>query len=252
MRFEGKMGSSYSEFKKKQFFKLSNLIPLLTVFVGIIAISFSLLGLIKLTIPEGIVISLLALLAFDALTERLSILARIENHLRKISVGQALRTRDVIPPLQEYARNASEICIAAVSAMSICHPNIHFFRKKLEAGCNIKIALLDPESPTLQTFYLQYGMHTAQKDIQTSLECLEGLVKEKCEVRLLKVFLPLSMVAVDLEKESGSILVEFHAYKKTVGERPHVLLTPQESSYWFNFYKQQFEQAWSDASPWKP
>jgi hypothetical protein len=251
------MRSQNSPSKKRNYFKLTNLIPFLTILTGITAIGFSLLGVIKFTIPEGIIIALLALLAFDALTERLGILGRIEMLIEEIQIGQALRSRDEIPPFTEYSKSASEICIAAVSAIAICPSHTNFFEKKVKEGCNIKIVLLDPNSPHLDTLHEQYGVPSAQDGIKASLKCLEKLVQMKdaigkFEVRLLEVFLPVSMVAVDVQKESGSVLVEFHSYKKPVDERPHIIITAKENPKWFNSYKEQFDQAWSDGSKWKP
>lgn len=60
------------------------------------------------------------------------------------------------------------------------------------------------------------------------------------------------MFAVDLQKSSGSMVVEYHVYKDTPEERPHLFFTSQNDPYWFNFYKQQFEQAWAEAKIWAP
>lgn len=251
------MKSQNSLSKKRHYFKLTNLIPFVTILTGITAICFSLLDVIKFTMPESIIVALLALLAFDALTERLGILGRIENLIERIQVGQALKSRSEIPPFTEYSKSASEICIAAVSAIAICPGHINFFKNKLKEGCNIKIILLDPNSPHLETLNEQYGDPSAQDGIKASLTYLEKLVqmkdtKGKFEVRLVKVFLPVSMVAVDVQKESGSVLVEFHCYKMSVEERPNIIITAKENPRWFNFYKEQFDQAWSDGSIWKP
>jgi hypothetical protein len=246
-----------SNYKGKHYLKLSNLIPLVIILTGITAVSLSLLGEIKLTIPEGIIISLLSLLAFDALTERLSILWRIEKHVKETSIPQFIKSRTEIKPFSEYAQNASEICIAAVSAIAICPQNINFFVEKLKNGCNIKIVLLNPESHSIETLHIQYGIPTAKTGIEASLECLKGIFetqkfKGKFEVQLLDVFLPISIVAIDLENNTGSILVEFHSYKKTVDERPHIIISAKDNPQWFNSYREQFKQAWSDSIPWEP
>jgi len=75
-------------------------------------------------------------------------------------------------------------------------------------------------------------------------------VKGKGEIRLLNVFLPFSMVAADLVKDSGAMIIEYHAYKIALGDRPHVVLTPRDTPYWFSFYKEQFERVWIDAVSW--
>ena len=94
-------------------------------------------------------------------------------------------------------------------------------------------------------------------DVQSTLAMLEQLLRlkeaaGKCEVRLSSVFLPYSMVAVDLSKERGTMVVEYYTYRMSMGERPHVVLTPRGSDEWFERYRLQFEQVWADATPWMP
>jgi len=247
----------------RQWLRPNRLIPLLTILSAGVAIVLSLLNIIQLTVAEQIVIALLALLAVDALTERLSVLEKIEAKLEEIEAEledlpalQALRSRDVLPSIENQAAQASEICIAAVSAVSLSH-HAGFYRSKIAGGCKIRVILLDPQGQSLQTWELQNKKPTAAGDIKGTLMGFEDLVKMKateggCEVRLSKVFLPYSVVAVDMNKKSGSMIVEFHAYKRLVDERPHVFLTPTQNSKWFNFYREQFEEAWSQAVVWAP
>jgi hypothetical protein len=65
----------------KRWIKPSRFIPLLTILGAGTAIIFSLFGIIGLSVAENIILALLALLAVDALIERLSILERIETKL---------------------------------------------------------------------------------------------------------------------------------------------------------------------------
>jgi hypothetical protein len=107
-------------------FRLNRLIPGVTVLCAGAAIVLSLLGLMKLSISENIIVTLLGLLAGDALTERIGILDRLERALSALKVGKGLRSRQEIPSIQAHAAGASEICIVAVSAISIAHSNAHF------------------------------------------------------------------------------------------------------------------------------
>jgi hypothetical protein len=64
---------------------------------------------IKLSMAENIIIALLALLAVDALSERLNILERVDAKLSNLAVGQTLRRRRDIPTPTSHARHATEI-----------------------------------------------------------------------------------------------------------------------------------------------
>jgi len=232
--------------------KPSRLIPLLTILGAGVAIVLSLFKVFQLSIAENIIIALLGLLAGDALSERLSLLEKIEAKLGNLLVGQTLRKRDHLPPVEEQAFHASEICIAAMSGIALISRHHGFFEKKLLSGCNIRIILLDPESLSVETLDLLSQFPVAKRDTASSIEYLEGLsqvhgAQGKCAVRFSNVFLPFSMFAADLSKESGSMVIEFLSYRMPFDERPHVFLTPAESPNWFDYYRQQFDKAWSDA-----
>lgn len=231
----------------------SNVPPLVTILGAGLALALAAASVIRLTIAENLIIGLLALLGVDALTERLVILGRIEDKLKSATTGQPLRGRSQIPPVESFVSPAVEILIIAISGISIIHQNLRLFAEKIEAGCKVRIALLDPQSPTVGVIHDQYGMPIAVREISASLEALCRLQThgELCEIRSLKIFLPFSAVAINLGSRSGAMVVEFHAYKKTFGERPHVVFTAAENPNWFNFYREQLEAAWADASPWK-
>jgi hypothetical protein len=243
----------------KRWIKPSRLVPLLTILGAGTAIILSLLGIIGLSVAENIILALLALLAIDALTERLSILEKIENKLSSLPSGQRLRTRDEIPSVETQATYASEICIIAISAVAVLPRNLPFFQKKVKSGCKIRVILLNPDSSSLQTFNLLDKGYTAKSDIERTLRLLKELAqiewaKDKCEIRLSEVFLPFSMFAVDLQKESGSMVITYHDYRTAsiFSERANIFLTQFDDAEWFNYYREQFENFWSDATLWLP
>lgn len=247
------MVENKSQSKWKPWLRPSRIIPTLTIWGAGTAIVLSFLKAINLSIAEEIVIALLALLAADALSERVNLLERLEAKLSKLSIGQTLRRRGETHFLEEYGGNASEICIIAVSGISLAMRHLSFFENRINDGCKIRIILLDPSCPSLQTWNLMMKVTTTASDIKSSLEVFKSLMqhaKGKCEIRLLNVFLPFSIVATDLAKDSGAMIIEYHAYKIGLGDRPHVLLTPRDIPYWFSFYREQFERAWIDAVSW--
>lgn len=243
----------------KRWIKPSRLVPLLTILGAGTAIILSLLGIIGLSVAENIILALLALLAIDALTERLSVLEKIENKLSSLSSGQQLRTRNELPSVETQAAYASEICIIAISATSVLAQNLHFFEKKVKSSCKLRVILLNPDSSSLQTFNLLDGGYTAKSDIERTLRLLKEharieWAKDKCEIRLSKVFLPFSMFAVDLQKESGSMVITYFGYRTDTifSGRANIFLTQSDNAEWFKFYREQFENFWSDATLWLP
>jgi hypothetical protein len=240
----------------KSWFKPSRIIPMLTIVGAGTAIVLSLLNMLELSLAENIIIALIALLAIDALTERLSILDVIEARLQHLSANQMLRSRNDLPTVDVHAAQATEICFIAISGISLRVRYFGFLENKIKSGCKIKVILLDPEGIGVEACKLISRVTTADSDIRTALESFKELSniksKGKFEVRLSQAFIPFTLQAVDLHKPTGSMVVEYHTYKKTLNERPHILLTALDNNQWFEFYKQQFEQAWNDSTVWCP
>jgi hypothetical protein len=245
---------SYPRWRK--WLRLNRLVPSLTILGAGLAIILSLVQVLKLTTSEQIIIALLALLTVDALTERIGVLEKIESKLGNTS-GAILRDRSqILTPLQ-HAQHASEICILVVSGASVILPYAGFYGQRMASGCKIRVVLLNPKCAARATFDLLKQGRASQQMIDSSLEVLRDLVlstqgKGQCEVRLLDVFLPYSIFAVDPGSTSGSMVVELHSYRVAIDERPHLDLTAADNRHWFAYFSQQFERAWSDAAPWTP
>lgn len=250
------MQASSQQPRWKQWFKVSRLIPSLTILGAGASTVSSVFGLVKLTIPETIIIALLALLAVDSLVERISLLERLENKIGSLASSQPLKRRASLPKPPDYARHASEICVLGVSAHYVISQFTSFYESKLRGGCNLRIILLDPSGPSLETWKLQSQSNLTPGHIEGTSDVLKSLsqtpgVKGKCEVRLSEALYPFSMFAIDLEKRSGSMVIEFYSYKVHIDDRLHIQLTDSANPDWFDYYKQQFERAWTDSTVWK-
>jgi len=165
------MQSTNSPSRWKRWFRPSRLIPLLTILGAGTAIILSSLKVLRLDTSEEIVIALLALLAGDALSERLGLLENIEARLNSLPVRRGLVTKADIPSVEAQAYYTSEICIVAISAISLLIRNQGFMESKLKRGCNMRIILLDPDSPSFQTWSL-LCRPPIESDIRSALNYL--------------------------------------------------------------------------------
>lgn len=69
-----------------------------------------------------------------------------------------------------------------------------------------------------------------------------------CEVKLLDLIPPFSMVAGLGRQNNSILLVRFRSYKfNFFTQRPSVIFDEREHTHWFNFYTEQFHSAWVDA-----
>lgn len=240
----------------RRWLKIHRLLPLLTILAAAVVSVLGLVGIIKLQLEGSLILGLLTLLSIDGLTERISILERLDNKLSQITNGTTLKTRREILYPVDHAENASEICIVAIHATSVIASNIGFLDSKLKSGCKIRIVLLNPDaSDAVKMWDYMTKKNVTKSQIQTTLSILESsltqsLAQVDCEVRLLDFVVPFSIFAVDMDKKSGSMIVEYQSCNVAIDERPHVHLTIRDSPYWFKYYKKQFKDLFDSAVPW--
>jgi hypothetical protein len=136
--------------------------------------------------------------------------------------------------------------------------NHYFFEQKINEGAKLQFLLLNPDSPAIDLWDTTVPIKSTKVDIQRTLMSLESLKqlakanKGYCEVRLANMFPHFSMVAYDFQKDSGFLVLENHAYKTELMQRPNIILTQMSEKRWFEFYRQQFETMWQEATEWEP
>lgn len=233
----------------KDWLRIRRLIPLITVLFALAVGILSILHRFQPTYVEGIIITLLALLALDSLVERVGLLEKIEERISRLPSSDQLKDRSGLRDIREMGISATEIVAAGPTLVQLITPNFDFFAKKMREGCNLKFVLLDPKSPAWEIWH-QGQIAPTRSDINSSLSILCELMrlkgaKGKCEVKLSQTYLHFSLVATDPKKERGQMNVEMLALKVSLHNRPHIHLTKREHEKWFNFFCDQFEQHWS-------
>jgi hypothetical protein len=207
--------------------KLSRVVPLVTVLAAAASLIATQAGVLGLTAADQITIGLVGLLAIDALTERLSVLERIERQLTELHGPSALKTRALMPSVAEQARDAREVCLMAVHGSSAIAPSLGLFRDKLEQGCRIRILLTDPSAPWLDSYASSKTLarELPREAIRFSLSYLQELsvymTRNLLQVRLTVELMPYTMLATNLHDAGGAMLVEF----QTSGQRRKFGLT---------------------------
>lgn len=237
----------------RDWLKFRRLLPLITIAVALGAVGLSQFGVLEMSNAEEVIITLMALLAIDALVERMGLLEKIDARIEKWPEEEILRDRSKLNRMEELAAGATEIWAAGISLVSITRPYDSFYLQKLREGCNLRFLLLDPNSKAVKVWNKKQQTPTAKRDIKSSLQSLDNLIKHekvkgKCEVRLTQAFLPFSLVIVNGQKEHGKMTVEMLAYKKNLHDRPHLQLTKRDHEKWFRFFYDQFEILWQDSS----
>jgi len=235
----------------KQWAKPGRVIPLLTILGAGTAIVLSLIDVIQLSIAEEVVIALLALLAADALSERLSVLERIESKLSCLSKpGGFLSDRSTqMPPLEEYLQGAKEFLVVGGSLAGLVPEYRDYFRE-ISNGCALRFVLFDPDSPALESVAKWVGTQPEifRKEIEIARSMLDILKAggANIEVRMSNAIPSLTVMVVDGSQPHGKIRVSVNPYGCPPARRPFFELTRKEDERWYRLFHDRYECLWRD------
>lgn len=230
------------------------LLPLITALIALgidIAHRFKLVDSFDV---EAAILFVLALLAFDALVERLSVIDKIEGRLASLESPSVLRDRSAMVGLEEMAKGASTLDACGATLISLSLQRYDFFLEQLTAGKKMRFVVLDPASPAWKIW--NDVKFATPADIDTTLQTFGALMKEKTkgsiEVRLSSFVLPSSLLIGDGSDRKGRMNVEFAFSGTSLRSRPHVHLTRRSSPEWFEFFSDRFEELWKASKPYTP
>lgn len=233
---------------------MEKLIPTLPILGAAVALTLSLLGYPKDYDPEvanNIVIALLGLLAMHALWERLSILGRIETSLQDLNPDKMFHSRDNLPSISEFCKDAQDILFVTVVGNEVLTANFEFFGNKLLSGCEMRVAISSPDSQYFLLFQQQYGVADPKRDILGSIDVLRDIKQadsaKRLEVRFQSTLMPFSAIVMDSGKRSGALIISFHSYHKRFCSWPFLILRASDQNIWYDYFLDQMEEAWKDA-----
>jgi hypothetical protein len=160
------------------------------------------------------------------------------------------------PPFSQYARDAHEIFVAGGSLDNLTQLFGGFLVEKAKAGCQVRLVLMDPESPAIPQVE-RWSDPDLTKDyyrkaICRSLRCLERNDRDrKLKIRLNPSIPALTVMILDGSQPHGRIRVDIQPFQAVVEKRPVFELTRQgEDLRWYDlFYRQYSEKLWSRAKP---
>jgi len=258
----------------RKFLTPSNIILMITVVVGLIAIPVRTFGQ-GVSIVEQAVLGVVTLLAGAQLAGNYSAIKqeeKWESHQKtQQEIAEAIRNfpsghlkrRNAILPLEEFAGGAKGILIIARTASKVAG-RFNFFRKQLEHGCRLRFVVTNPEAfrqndieavtPMPLTGAAALEIFTAELKVTLqNIEHVRGLSADtpgKVEVRLVNYISNMSFVAVDEGSGRGRIIMEMMPYKCQELDRPHIELSSSDPNrYWYDLGVTTCEEIWKHATP---
>jgi hypothetical protein len=249
--------------KIRQWLNPGRIIPLLTaisVFAGNI---LGLLGVIQISVVEGLILLAIGLLAIDALTERIQILSRIEIALQRIQRPKStsedflISSYSQIRPLSERLLTARQLW---VSGTNLVHLLTHHEEILIECitqrGLEVKFLIASPESPFIgEMAIMNYPESSNPLEIftvsmnKTSVQLRELIKKSpttQIEIRYLTHYPLQSLLIIDGGLPDGEIQVNL--YKHTRTPIAVFLLESPSATQWYRVFLDEFLYLWNSAT----
>jgi hypothetical protein len=239
----------------RDWISFKRLVPLGTALFALGAEVAHVFGLAPTLDVEAVVLFVLALLALDALVERVGIVERIERHLSRLETPSVLRDRAELVKIDELAFGADELAACGATLFSLVPQQHDFLLKKLNAGMSMRFVVLDSKSPAWQ-IWNDVEIPTPT-DLDTTLKTFASLMNKhtagNIEVRVAPFMLPSSLVIANTSQTTGRMNVEF-AFNgvATLPHRPHIYIARSSSPQWFEFFCDRFEKLWERSKPYTP
>jgi hypothetical protein len=206
------------------------------------------------------ILSVLGVLAFAMLVERLGYFERFEQALRDIKQerGPFLQVRSDWVPFEKYAKDAQEISVSGGSLAQLVPRYREFFEQKARCGCKLRFVLLNPDSAALEAVagWAAAPPGRFKTEIGVSLSHLKQIRDTGCEieVRLNNTIPALSVMIFDASKPHGRIQVDLQLFQCAPPRRPCFELThapyDEEEEALFQDFLTQYETMWAQSTPW--
>jgi len=248
----------------QKFLSLRNVVPLLIIIVAFIGTFVPTpFGLQR----DQLLLGLLALLAIDALLERLELLTNIEKDVvvikelvTSIASGKDFlkRRRDFTQPEDLIDDAKKEIWVSGISLDRMA-TFIGLFNSKLKEGLRLRFLAISLEASVIEEAneYFGGGANDLAERVKANLITLSGSLvatdSQQVEIRTTGYRPALGYFIVDPSHEKGHMTVQNYLYKMRESEvYPAFSLSKKANSYWFDRYLQDFEMLWSNATKWEP
>jgi len=212
-------------------------------------------------------ITILCLIATSMLIERFIRLKNIEknvvetNEFMKLKEGKAsldeiIITRKDLQPLEERLKYTKNVQISGASLFRLTTEYMNLFEDKANEGCVFKFLLLDPncEATKLVATNIVYEINDIVMNISNinntinSLKQLQKKYPENIEIKTVDFLPAYSLIITDSHKESGVVRLELYTQLIPTRNRPQLVFYKSREPKWYDFFVNQFDIMWNNAS----
>lgn len=201
-----------------------------------------------------------------------SLSERIEKLVSKLEMAERPSAKDFFsetPKIDPYIAEAKKIDLCGVSLTSTINKQLTRLRERLQEGANVRLLVVNPNSLAVQMStlrseeddieYFQKRMDSTFKDIDYLFRNLrdykldgDDSQKGTLEVRLLSYAPSFGLSSFEIGSSNKLLFVELYPHHAGYGSPPHFKLTPQNDGDWFEYFSNQFDVMWAEATDWQP
>ncbi len=213
--------------------------------ISLAAFTLSILGVFDNVIP--IEIKIAAILAAVGLL----VFKSTAPETAAADLDAVLLDRQSYGPFREFITGAQELWIYGPSVVNALRSAGEIKQELLDRGGSLRVLLQNPKSEIgISALTKQLDkVYDLENDIKSSLNTLERMVNwgttGKVEYGLLEYSPGFSLAVVDPNGKNGRLIIEFFGYQNEfITDRMHIVITRQQSQYWFEYWSKQFEIMW--------
>ena len=232
---------------------------------AIIALAASTLSLSEMNILQAIV-ALLGLIGASLLADKFVEGRALKKSLNDISrqleaTLNCVETRSLddlvtkirdLPTLEERLEGARQIFVSGGSLYRLANEYQSLFEQLAENGCKFRFLLTDPDGPSVELLssgvvYESSGVDGYRTQVRSSVAAFSRFMSRfptLCEVRLYTLPPPYSLMIVEKENDTSTILVEIYPFKLPTRDRPMLFLDKQKDPRLYNLFSSQYQAMW--------
>jgi hypothetical protein len=218
--------------------------------VTLIAFLLAVIGVIDDAVPDDL--KLAAILAALGLL----VLKSTEPDNQVVDLDAVLLDRQSYGSFRDFIADAKELWVYGPSAVNALRNAGEIKMEVLDRGGQVRFLLQDPQSQIgMDVLTMQLDkVYDLSNDIKTSMATLDKMASWKMSGTVEYGVIPyspgFSLTVVDANGKNGRLVIEFYGYQnELINDRMHIVVTRQQSQYWFEYWAKQFDIMWEARRP---
>jgi hypothetical protein len=192
-------------------------------------------------------------------TDRLFALAEIRDGVERIyqAVNFPLELRRLAQstPFDEFVQGSTDVLVVGLTKVSTLTEGTERITRLVRAGCRVRVAVLDHDTPSLYELTARSTTHTPvrlkgdfHQFVETMRTARSLLTPQENAMLLVRTYpwIPTAGVVLAYRGRSVAAQVYFYPYRTDPYERPCVELRPGTSPEWVEFFRLKYEMLWQE------